>query len=128
MWQETLSAHLEGIGFVRGRGHPCVFYQPQKNIKTLVHGDDYVSAGSTESMARLEAELSKAYEIKTQKIRGSHGDVKDGKVLNQILRFTNEGWEIEADQRHAELVVEQLNLCQESGLNAPGAAGAKEDD
>ncbi len=23
-WQETLSAHLVGIGFVRGKGHPCV--------------------------------------------------------------------------------------------------------
>ena len=62
-WQETLSAHLETIGFKRGRGHPCVFHHPERDIKTLVHGDDYVSAGSDESMDWLENELAKAYEI-----------------------------------------------------------------
>ena len=36
-WQETLSSHLEGIGFVRGRGHPSVFWNPERQIKTLVH-------------------------------------------------------------------------------------------
>ena len=41
-WQETLSAHLETIGFTRGRGHPCVFYHAGRDITTLVHGDDYV--------------------------------------------------------------------------------------
>ena len=61
-WQETLSAHLEAIGFKRGRGHPCVFHHPSRDIKTLVHGDDYVSAGSDESMDWLEAELAKAYD------------------------------------------------------------------
>ena len=25
-WQETLSSHLESMGFVRGRGHPSVFW------------------------------------------------------------------------------------------------------
>ena len=39
-WQETLSPHLERIGFVRGSGHPSVFWHPEKHIKTLVHGDD----------------------------------------------------------------------------------------
>ena len=67
-WQETSSAHLMDAGFVRGRGHSCVFYHPGKRIKTLVHGDDYVSAGTEESLAWLEKELEKAYEIKTQKL------------------------------------------------------------
>ena len=74
-WQETLSAHLVGIGFERGRGHPCVFWHPTRHIKTLVHGDDYVSSGTVDSMKWLEDELTKAYEIKTQKI-GMSGDYK----------------------------------------------------
>ena len=43
-WQETLSSHSESIGFQRGVGHPCVFWHPARKVKTLVHGDDYVSA------------------------------------------------------------------------------------
>ena len=53
-WQETLSAHLRSLGFKKGKGHPCVFHHPSRDIKTLVHGDDYVSAGSDESMDWLE--------------------------------------------------------------------------
>ena len=108
-WQETLSAHLETIGFKRGRGHPCVFHHPERDIKTLIHGDDYVSAGSDESMDWLEAELAKAYEIQTQKLGGSKEQKVEGKVLNRILRHTSSGWEIEADPRHAELVIEPVS-------------------
>ena len=36
-WQETLSRHLETIGFKQGRGHPSVFHHPQRGIKALVH-------------------------------------------------------------------------------------------
>ena len=50
-WQDTLSAHLLNIGFVLGRGHPCVFYHAAKGIKTWVRGDDYVSAVTEESLA-----------------------------------------------------------------------------
>ena len=48
-WQEALTAHLETIGFRRGKGHPYVFYYSSRDIKTLAYGDDYVSAGSDES-------------------------------------------------------------------------------
>ena len=59
-WQETFSTHLESIGYRRGRGHPSVFWHPDKKIKTLVHGDHYVSAGDDASLQWLEDELSKA--------------------------------------------------------------------
>ena len=45
-WQETLSAHLVGVGFKRGVGHPSVFHHPERGIMTLVHGDDYLSSAT----------------------------------------------------------------------------------
>ena len=36
---------------------------------------------------------------------------QEGKVLNRIIRCTEAGWEIEADPRHAELVIEKLARC-----------------
>ena len=53
------SAYLESIGIIFGQGHPSVFWHPKKDIKTLVHGDDYVSAGDETSMNWLQQELSK---------------------------------------------------------------------
>ena len=49
-WQEHLSRHLEEIGFVRGVGHPSVYYHPSRGLVTLVHGDDYTIAGSIKDL------------------------------------------------------------------------------
>ena len=127
-WQETLSAHLVGIGFTRGVGHPSVFHHEKMGIKTLVHGDDYVSSGSSASMAWMEKELSKAYEIKTQRLGLGPDLQQEGKVLNRILRATEAGWEVEADPRHAELVIEQLGLNSEKAAATPGVSGADDED
>ena len=50
------------------------------------------------------------------------------KVLNRILRYSNEGWEIEEDPRHAERVMEQLGPGKDNGLGTPGVSGANEED
>ena len=34
----------------------------------------------------------------------------EGKVLNRVIRNTDHGYELEADLRHAELIIEQLDL------------------
>ena len=74
-------------------------------------------------MSWLEAELEKAYEIKTQKLGLAKGHKAEGKVLNRLIRKTDGGWEIEADPRHAELVVEQLGLKDDKGIGTPGLSG-----
>lgn len=128
-WQETLSAHLVSLGFTRGVGHPSVFHHPSRNILTLVHGDDYVSSGSGPDMHWLEEALAKAYEIKTQRLGHGGGKLQgEGKVLHRVLRASEAGWEIEADPRHAELVIEQLGVEQEKGVATPGVPGTEEDD
>ena len=68
-WQTTLSKHPEGIGFKRGVGHPAVFYHPDREINTLVHGDDYVSSGMSEQLDWFQGELEKAYGINIQRTR-----------------------------------------------------------
>ena len=55
-------------GFVRGVGHPSVFHQPKRGIMTLVHGDDYCSAGMGVDIDWPQEALEKRYDIKTQRI------------------------------------------------------------
>ena len=119
-WQDTLSKHLVDIGFKRGIGFPSVFVHEERDIWTLVHGDDYFSAGSKDSLSWLESELSKKYEIKTNRIgHGTHCSA-EGQILNRVVRATERGYELEADPRHAELVVEQLGLQTAKGVTTPG--------
>eukprot|EP00973_Karenia_brevis_P065574 9115587-Karenia_brevis.AAC.1 len=46
--------------------------------------------------------------------------VSEARVLNRILRVTEKGWEYEPDQRHAELIVEELGLTGANPVDTPG--------
>ena len=79
-------------------------------------------------MKRLDEELSNAYEIKTQRLGLGVGRQREGNVFNRMLRATEAGWEVEADPRHAELVIEQLGLDAEKAVATPWVLGSDEDD
>ena len=119
-WQETVSEHLEQIGFRRGVANPAVFYHEERDIATLVHGDDCMSSGYLTDMKWLESELAKRFEIKTQVIGHEKGCAAEGKILNRVVRATEMGYELEADPRHGELIVEALNLTEAKGVATAG--------
>ena len=47
------------------------------------------------------------------------GEVREEKVLNRVLRLCEGGWEYEADQRHAEMVVKTLGLEEARSVQTP---------
>ena len=78
------------------------------NIRTLVHGDYYASAGSLEALRWLQGKLEGTFEMKTV-IAGHSSDpevVTEAKILNRVIRAVPTGWEYECDQRHAEIIIE----------------------
>ena len=38
--------------------------------------------------------------------------LREAKMLNRVVRTTQDGWEYECVQRHVEIIVEQLDLVQ----------------
>ena len=127
-WQDTLSEQLEACGFKRGVGHPSVFWHEARDLMTLVHGDDYVTSGQDEQLDWLEEQLKAAYEIQTQRLGMGPQCEAEGKVLNRIVRCDAGGWRLEADPRHAELVVEQLGVGELRAAATPGIDGPEEID
>lgn len=51
--------------------------------------------------------------------------VSEGKVLNRFIRRTEVGWEIEADMRHGELLVQQIGRSTSRKITTPWADGEK---
>ena len=47
-------------------------------------------------------------------------EVNEGRVLNRIIRWTDDGWEIEPDQRHADIIVHDLGLNDSKPVATPG--------
>ena len=54
--------------------------------------------------------------------------LREGQILNRIVRATPSGFELEADPRHAEFVFEQLSLTTIKGVVTPGTDDQDEDD
>ena len=103
-----------------------MLYHPVRDIMTLVHGDDYASAGNGEQMRWLQVELEKRFDIKTTVLGTEAGDLKEGKILNRVLRVTEAGWELEADPRHADLFIEQLHFDGSKPVTTPGIEDTEE--
>ena len=53
-WQKCVADHLACLGYRQGTSNPCVFWHQGRGIWTLVHGDDYASAGSYDSLKWLD--------------------------------------------------------------------------
>ena len=117
-------------GFIRGVYNPCLYYNPSLDLKTLVHGDDFVSSGSRQSVETFKKNLEKRFEIKTQIIgnRPETGEVEEGRILNRIVRRTAAGWEYEPDLRHAEMIISEMGLQGSNPVATPGEDEKKHEE
>ena len=109
-WQEEVAKCMKEWGFVMGSYSPCMRRHPSRDILCLVHGDDFVSVGCPEMVRWLKSKLQGRFEIKTTVVGSNEeeGEEKEARILNIIISVTNEGWEYGADQRRADLIVQEM--------------------
>ena len=121
-WQEEVAKCMAEWGFITGKYNPCMYRHPSKQILCLVHGDDFVSVGESSKLQWLKGKLKERFEIKTKTVgaKEAEGEVREARILNRIIRRTDEGWEYEADQRHADLIVQETGANKLSTLSHPG--------
>ena len=118
-WENTYHQALEAMGFRRGRASPCVFSHKSRKMYLTVHGDDFFATGVPEDLDWFEKSLLKAFEGKVKGRLTQAGD--ELRILNRVVRRTDDGYEWEADQRHAELLIESAGLDHDSRpLSTPG--------
>ena len=127
-WEEHYGEVLVSLGFRQGKSSPCIFYHPTRDIQTVVHGDDFTSLAEECHLKWMSAELSKQFSIKDRGILGpDEGDLKEIRLLNRIIAWEPDGIRYEADQRHAEVLVNSLNLQEGKGAPTPGLQESSRD-
>ena len=52
------------MGFVQGLSSPCCFHHREKQLRCVVHGDDFTFAGPAAALARAEAAMHKQFLMK----------------------------------------------------------------
>ena len=107
-WAKCYTDRFLELGFSKGASSPCTFYHEARKIKTIVHGDDFVSEGSAFNLARVDAELRKSFTLKTQVLGPDRGEVRELTILNRVVRWTADGLTWEPDLRHVEAIVNDL--------------------
>ena len=82
---------------------------------------NFAAVGEEKDVAEIERILREKYKMKVEKLGGGASDSKEIRVLNKVLRYTDKGLELEADPRHAELVVKELRLEGSKPSRVPGS-------
>jgi len=122
-WQEEVAKEMHRWGFRRGQYNPCLYSHAEWKVRVFLHGDDFASVGSREALRKFKTKMEQRFEIKTSVIGTGLGEVQEARVLNRIIRITDRGWEYEPDQRHAEMIVEQLGLEETQSVETPNRGG-----
>ena len=121
IWETCYTDCLVNMGFVQGVASPCCFEHKEWKVSVAVHGDDFTALGNTQGLSKYEEGMKNTSECK---IKGRLGrgkdDLKEMRVLNRIVRITDDGLLYEADPRHAELSAKELNLENCNKMVAPG--------
>ena len=100
-----------------------MFHHPGRQIRVMVHGDDYAAAGPRIQLTWMskghERIFGQCY-VKTDMLSSHVEDAQDITILNRIIRMTKEGIEMEADVRHAEIIAKELVHDQHRSVVTPG--------
>ena len=63
-WEEAYSEFTTKSGFTKGVCSPCVFYHKQRDLRVVVHGDDFTILGHTNGLDWFKEEIKKIFKIK----------------------------------------------------------------
>ena len=88
-FQKEVRKVMANSGFSNGRYNVSTYYNKNRDLKTMVHGDDFVTVGSLEDVNWMKKQLDARFELKTKIIGKGHDT--EARVLNRIVRQTTEG-------------------------------------
>jgi hypothetical protein len=100
--------------------NPCLYHNKKSGVRTLVHGDDFVSVGKWKAVEEVKIKMQGVFEIKTNIVWRTMGCEQEGRVLNRVVRVSEGGWEYEPDQRHDEVIISDLGLSEAKEVTTPG--------
>ena len=102
-------------GFERRLTCAVVFYNAEKDIACVVHGDDFTLCAGGPELLWIAENMKSWFEIQVGAFSGpEERDDKHVVILGRHVRWTAGGIEYEADPKHRKLVMEQFGFDEES--------------
>ena len=110
-WEEEHTEFMTDNKLVRGLGSPCVFFNEDRGLRAVIHGDDFTISGKEKQLNWFKEKIKEKFVVKFKARLGPEDD--DGKsvrVLNRVIEWSDKGISYEPDQRHAELIVASVSV------------------
>ena len=63
-WEAAYTEFMEGIGFTTGRSSPCIFHHKDRDVRAVVHRDDFTMLGSRKALNWFKERIMDKFEIK----------------------------------------------------------------
>ena len=60
-WEAAYTKFMTEIGFVAGKSSPCVFYHNDRDIRPVVHGDDFTMLGSRRQLDWFKGRIEEKF-------------------------------------------------------------------
>ena len=124
-WATEYTQTLLDDGFLQGKSNPCLFRHPTTDVAVMVHGDDFVAVSTGKHLVATREVHEDKHKLKVELLGKEEECVKEVRILNKVVRYTSAGIELEADPRHAEIVVKDLGLQDAKPRRVPGAKPVK---
>jgi hypothetical protein len=111
IWQRCYTDLLLGLGFVKNPAWPSCFYHKAKQIRVLVHGDDFVALADDAGHKYPEEALRSKFDLRVGGSIGSGEQYQQLTVLNRIVTYHEDGTiSYEADPRHVDQIIRDLEI------------------
>ena len=124
---KLVSEVLKDVQFQTVAIVPSTYHHPQRDIDTVVHGDDFVAVAEDDQLDHFERVLENSMEIKRVGRIGL-GRSSAGKVLKRVVSRTGDGFTWVADPKLSEKLLKMLDLTGRKGATVPGAKDTGKDD
>ena len=98
------------LGSLSARHRPATSTTRASGVALTVHGGDSTVSGPEEDFKWLETFIAARWEIKATILGPEGHHAQEMNVLNRSIRWTARGLEYEADQRHRQVVLKELEL------------------
>ena len=63
-WEEEYCGFMEELGFVRGVSSPCVFFHEERDMRAVIHGDDFTLLADAKHLDWFKVKIGNKFEVK----------------------------------------------------------------
>ena len=87
-WEALYTRRLSEMGFKCGLASRCCFFHPGRQVRCVVHGDDFTFSGSEHELKWVEEQMKRAFVCKVEGIMGpGPHDLKEARVLGRAIGY-----------------------------------------